>query len=120
MTFLHSCQSQYGRNSALYIAFGSSAWPVNRPRLIITILESLLTLDPPLPFIFARGSNKEGLEDDLVQRVHQSGRGLLVSWAPQVRVLKHEAVGMFLVRPNTDLSDTEADDAHRRMRELGV
>jgi hypothetical protein len=97
ISFLDSCLSQYGSNSVLYIAFGTSAWPVNRPRLISVVLESLLAVEPPLPFVFARGTNQEGLGDAVLEKIRASGRGILVEWAPQMRVLNHEAVGMFLV-----------------------
>ena len=95
--FLDSALATYGRNSAGYISFGTSAWPVNRPRLVELILESLLGLEDPLPFIFVKGSN--AMPDGLEHRVNTSGRGLIVDWAPQIRVLNHAATGIFLVNP---------------------
>ena len=57
MKFLDSAFETYGPNSAAYMSLGTSAWPVNRPRLVDLIINSLLEIEPPLPFVFVKGSN---------------------------------------------------------------
>ena len=78
-------------------SFGSAYWPTLRPELVTAIIESLFELDPPVPFIMATASPTGKVEPELKKRIEASGRGLVVDWAPQVRVLRHEAVGVFLV-----------------------
>ena len=78
------------------MSLGTSAWPVNRPRLVDLIINSLLEIEPPLPFVFVKGSND--LPHGLGENMETSARGLVVDWAPQMRVLKHVATGMFLVK----------------------
>lgn len=115
MAFLDESQVKNGANSSAYIrsvissffglwgltripSFGTSFWPTLRPELITTIIISLLELEQPVPFIFATASPTGKIDEALKKRIQGSGRGLVVDWAPQVRVLRHEAVGMFLVR----------------------
>ena len=78
-------------------SFGTSFWPTLRSELVTAIIDSLLELDSPVPFIFATASPTGKVEPELKKRIEESGRGLVLDWAPQVRVLRHEAVGMFLV-----------------------
>ena len=116
MDFLDDSLARYGKDSAAYIrsasmhhvcplrltdtltlSFGTNFWPVLRPELVTAIIESLLELSSPIPFVFATAMPNGKIEPELKKRVESSGRGLVVDWAPQVRVLRHEAVGMFLV-----------------------
>jgi hypothetical protein len=78
-------------------SLGSTFWPTNRPELITTILDSLLSVSPPFPFIFATASPKASLSAELREKVKTSGRGLILDWVDQVKVLKHPAIGVFLV-----------------------
>lgn len=122
MRFLDVAVEKYGPNTALYFRYavishlqpstrlkiyrvftdelrslGTIFWPTKRPEIIDTIIESLLVADPPMPFVFSTASATGKVTEELKERIAQSGRGLVVDWAPQVKVLKHKAVGMFLV-----------------------
>lgn len=69
-----------------------------RPQLIESLFNFLLTVTPPIPFVFATASVEGKIPQELAERTRGSGRGIIVDWAPQVNVLRHTAVGMFLVR----------------------
>lgn len=62
------------------------------------IVDSLLELETPIPFVFATANADGKMPDALKQKIHDSGRGLVTDWAPQVKVLQHPATGVFLVR----------------------
>ncbi|EJT98324.1 UDP-Glycosyltransferase/glycogen phosphorylase [Dacryopinax primogenitus] len=94
--FLDAALEKYGQKSALYISFGTIAWPLV-PTHIPTLLEVLLKLDPPMPFILTTpGSVMAPLPEELIERVRASGRGLIVDWAPQQAMLSHPALGWVL------------------------
>lgn len=90
-------------------SFGSLFWPTQRPEIIEGLLDTMLRRNPPVPFVFAMAADKAVIPEELVQRVQQSGRGFISRWVPQVEVLRHDAVGAFLVRrsprPPTDPLD---------------
>ncbi|CAD6566482.1 MAG: hypothetical protein TREMPRED_002646 [Tremellales sp. Tagirdzhanova-0007] len=96
MSFLDAALGKYGTNSSAYISFGTVFWPEERPELVTAIIESLLELTEPIPFILATATANGKADPALKKRIEASGRGLIVDWAPQVRVLRHDAVGMFL------------------------
>ena len=98
--FLDDALKQYGTNSAVWISLGSWIWPKKRIEMITNIIDSLLTIEPPLPFVFKLPTKDNGVPDSLVKKVEESGRGIFTDWAPQVKVLQHEATGMFLVGPS--------------------
>ncbi|KAJ7088132.1 hypothetical protein C8R44DRAFT_892927 [Mycena epipterygia] len=54
--FLDTALVQHGPKSVLYISFGSLYFPVATPALVEALLDMLLSLEQPLPFIFALGS----------------------------------------------------------------
>ncbi len=100
--FLDESLKKYGSNCAAFITFGSYSWPKHRMELITHLLESLLEVEPIVPFIFATPApvSREGdtkIPDELIKKVEESGRGIITGWAPQVRILQHEATGMMLV-----------------------
>ncbi|WVR08204.1 hypothetical protein IAU60_005251 [Kwoniella sp. DSM 27419] len=96
MPILDEWYSRYGANSTAYISFGTVFWPDRRPEIMETLVESLLTIEPPLPFIWALTPTNGHIDRDLVDRIHQSGRGKVLAWVPQLDVLRHPAVGIFL------------------------
>ncbi|CAD6569984.1 MAG: NAD-dependent glutamate dehydrogenase [Tremellales sp. Tagirdzhanova-0007] len=68
------------------------------PEVMINVVESLLAIEPPLPFVFRLPSgDASGIPEALVKKAELSGRGIFVGWAPQVKILQHKATGMFLV-----------------------
>ncbi|CAL1352438.1 unnamed protein product [Linum trigynum] len=81
-------------NSVLYIAFGSWVSPIGEPkvRALATTLEAL-----HVPFVWVLGPAwRQGLPRGYEKRLWDSQRGRVVSWAPQMEVLRHSAVGWFL------------------------
>ncbi|KZT56738.1 glycosyltransferase family 1 protein [Calocera cornea HHB12733] len=94
--FLDSALEKYGAKSALYISFGTIAWPLV-PSHIPTLIDVLLKVEPPMPFVITTpGSILAPLPAELVEKVHASGRGLIVDWAPQQAMLSHPALGWVL------------------------
>ncbi|KAJ7751878.1 hypothetical protein DFH07DRAFT_825755 [Mycena maculata] len=96
-TFLDNAVSQYGPRSVLYISFGSFFFPLATPQLIEALVNTLLDLDNPFPFIFALGGKMASLPREIIDRVNSSGRGLVCeSWVEQRAILQHAGVGWFL------------------------
>ncbi|OCF37142.1 hypothetical protein I316_01049 [Kwoniella heveanensis BCC8398] len=96
MSFLDHCLRTYGSESTAYISFGTVFWPTLRPSLIENIVTSLLTLEPPMPFIWATASTNGKISENLRDKIQDSGRGEVFDWVPQMKVLKHPAVGIFM------------------------
>ncbi|KAJ6534594.1 hypothetical protein DFH09DRAFT_1284111 [Mycena vulgaris] len=96
-SFLESSVNKYGARSVLYISFGSVFFPTATPELIEGLVNTLLTLDNPFPFIFVAASRMASLPQELIKRVHSSGKGLVCDfWVEQRAILQHAAVGWFL------------------------
>ncbi|CAK5266642.1 unnamed protein product [Mycena citricolor] len=95
--FLDDSLAKYGPKSVMYISFGSLFFPVATPHLVETMIQVLLDLEPPLPFILVLGGAMATLPDETIDRVHSSGRGLVCDfWVDQKAILKSGAVGWFL------------------------
>jgi hypothetical protein len=72
-------------------------FPVATPQLVEALVDTLLTLEHPFPFIFSLGGQMASLPADLVKRVSASGKGLICDfWVEQRALLQHGAVGWFL------------------------
>ncbi|CAA0836988.1 UDP-glycosyltransferase 82A1 [Striga hermonthica] len=90
-----SCLDWLDRQSAssvLYVSFGSWVSPIHESKIetLALVLEALR-----IPFVWVLGPSwRQGLPNDYAERV--SGHGRVVSWAPQVDVLRHPAVGCYL------------------------
>ncbi|KAJ6473328.1 hypothetical protein DFH09DRAFT_1380281 [Mycena vulgaris] len=96
-SFLEKSANRYGTKSVIYISFGSIFFPTATPELVEALVDTLLTLEKPFPFIFALGGVMASLPKDLIQRVHSSGKGLVCDfWVEQRTILQHDAVGWFL------------------------
>jgi len=87
----------YGKHSAEYVSLGTWVWPRKLIELVLNIIRSLLDVEPPTSFVFTKPAEDSDIPDDLLREVRISGRGIIVLWAPQVRVLQHDATGMMLV-----------------------
>ncbi|KZT56669.1 glycosyltransferase family 1 protein [Calocera cornea HHB12733] len=94
ITFLNNALDKYGVHSALYVSFGSIFFP--RPDLVQILLERLLALERPMPFIFTTASPLAMLSEEMIVKVKESGRGLFVPWAPQQAILAHAALGAIM------------------------
>ncbi|XP_057461012.1 UDP-glycosyltransferase 82A1 [Actinidia eriantha] len=91
MTCLDWLDQQHA-SSVVYVSFGSWVSPIGEGKV-----QSLaLALEASgLKFIWVLGPSwRDGLPDGYMDRVSKQGR--LVSWAPQMDVLRHEAVGCYL------------------------
>ncbi|KAJ7141551.1 hypothetical protein C8R46DRAFT_1200689 [Mycena filopes] len=103
-SFLDGALSQYGAKSVLYISFGISRlshgsffFPTATPQLIETLLDTLLALDHPFPFILGLGGQMASLPQPLIQRVNATAKGLICDfWVEQRAVLQHPPLGWFL------------------------
>ncbi|KIY52796.1 UDP-Glycosyltransferase/glycogen phosphorylase [Fistulina hepatica ATCC 64428] len=97
LDFLDACLERYGPKSVIYISFGTLFAPVNRPELFETLVGTLLTEDPPLPFLFAGGYAQSFVSDKLRESVKKSEFGKMIpDFVPQQAVLNHLATGWFL------------------------
>ncbi|KAG9012068.1 hypothetical protein FRB93_002211 [Tulasnella sp. JGI-2019a] len=95
--FLDKMQARFGR-SVLYISFGSLTFPRETSHLV-ALFDTLLSISPPIPFLFSRDPRYIKLPDDLYGRLNakmEEGLALIVEWAPQQTVLQHPAVSFFL------------------------
>ncbi|KAJ7916631.1 hypothetical protein B0H13DRAFT_1871088 [Mycena leptocephala] len=98
---LHIFWVRYNPNSLaiLYLTAksGRCGFPVATLQLIEALVDTLLALDTPFPFIFALGGKMAFLPDALVERVSASGRGLVCKFLVEQRaILQHAALGWFL------------------------
>ncbi|KZT56227.1 glycosyltransferase family 1 protein [Calocera cornea HHB12733] len=92
IAFLDKALAVHGPHSALYISFGSVFFPPAAHAQIL--LESLLALDQPMPFVITVSAGR--LPEELTAALVASGRGVVVQWAPQQAVLSHAALGWML------------------------
>lgn len=98
------------QNSVVYISFGSWVSPIGEAKVksLALTLEAL-----GLPFIWVLGfAWREGLPEGYSERVSRQGR--IVSWAPQMKVLQHRAVGLYLTHCGWN-STMEAIQCRKRM-----
>ncbi|PRP77563.1 hypothetical protein PROFUN_00424 [Planoprotostelium fungivorum] len=106
LNFLDAQLKQNGPKSLLYISFGSLF--MHDSRTVNLIIDTLLNIEPPIPFLF---SGKLNLPANTTERVQQSGRGehsleappvshpspgLIVPWVPQLAVLSHSVTAAML------------------------
>ncbi|KAJ7136275.1 hypothetical protein C8R46DRAFT_615007 [Mycena filopes] len=95
--FLDGALRQYGAKSVLYISFGSFFFPTATAKLIEVLLNTLLALNQPFPFVLGLGAQMAALPQPLIQRVNATGKGLICDfWVEQRAVLQHPALGWFL------------------------
>ncbi|XP_050230798.1 UDP-glycosyltransferase 82A1 [Mercurialis annua] len=79
-------------NSVLYISFGSWVSPIEEAK-VASLASTLEEIGQP--FIWVLGHAwRQGLPKRYPERVSKQGK--VVSWAPQMEILKHEAVGCYL------------------------
>ncbi|XP_057763595.1 flavonoid 3-O-glucosyltransferase-like [Arachis stenosperma] len=75
--------------SVVYISFGTVIIPP--PHELVAIAEAID--ESGFPFIWSfRGKHDEQLPKGLLERIKDKGK--IVSWSPQVEILKHEAIGV--------------------------
>ncbi|CAI0374973.1 unnamed protein product [Linum tenue] len=99
-------------NSVLYISFGSWVGPIGEPkvRALATSLDAI-----GIPFLWVLGPTwRQGLPRWFEHDLLISQRGRLVTWAPQMEVLQHFAVGCYLTHCEWN-STVEAVQCRKRM-----
>ncbi|KAM7272043.1 hypothetical protein ACFE04_031257 [Oxalis oulophora] len=79
-------------NSVIYVSFGSWVSPIGDSK-VRTLALALESLDRPFLWVL-RSSWRENLPFGYLEGI--SKRGKIVSWAPQMKVLQHKAIGCFL------------------------
>ncbi|KAF7305528.1 Indole-3-acetate beta-glucosyltransferase [Mycena chlorophos] len=108
--FLDDAYARLGKNSVMYISFGSLFFPTANPKHVEAFVETLIASD--FPFIFALprlGNNmKGGLSKAFIERINATRKGLICAfWLEQRPILQHEATGWFLTHGGIN-SITEA------------
>ncbi|KAM4071435.1 hypothetical protein ACB094_11G062100 [Castanea mollissima] len=99
-------------SSVIYISFGSWVSPIGEGKV-----ENLaLALEASgRPFLWVLGSTwREGLPIGYLERVAIKFQGKVVSWAPQMEVLRHKAVGCYLTHCGWN-STMEAIQCQKRL-----
>ncbi|KAJ3554962.1 hypothetical protein NM688_g2830 [Phlebia brevispora] len=91
--FMNNTLRSRGSRSMVFMSFGSLFWPVD-PSKLYTFIDVML--DRRIPFILSHGARGASMPDDLRQRVHDAGLGLLTSWAPQQTILSHPVTAWFV------------------------
>ncbi|KAJ7174998.1 UDP-Glycosyltransferase/glycogen phosphorylase [Mycena crocata] len=92
-TFLDSMGSKYGKDSVLFISFGSVFWPA-RPEQLEDLIDALT--EKKFPFILCHGSPFATVPDALMDKIKTSGLGIATKWCPQQLILNHPTTGWFL------------------------
>ncbi|KAF5725917.1 putative Flavonoid 3-O-glucosyltransferase [Tripterygium wilfordii] len=90
----HNCLEWLDKQSpasVVYISFGSVIQPP--PQELATLAETLETTGYPFLWSF-RGNPDEKLPKGFIERIGEKGK--IVPWAPQLQILGHESVGVFL------------------------
>lgn len=81
-------------NSVIYISFGSWVSPIGEAK-VKSLAMSLETLG--LKFIWVLGLGwRDGLPNGFMERILEMDLGKVVSWAPQMKLLQHRAIGLYL------------------------
>lgn len=79
------------QESVVYISFGSVI--TLPPQELAELVEALK--ECKLPFLWSfRGNPKEELPEEFLERTKEKGK--VVSWTPQLKVLRHKAIGVFV------------------------
>ncbi|KAL7422604.1 hypothetical protein Q5752_003252 [Cryptotrichosporon argae] len=94
MAFLDEMEAKHGKDSVLYISFGSMFYPLGRPELVTWLIESLV--EARMPFLFAHATTLAPADPALLAKIDAHADGCQVKFAPQWAVLEHDAVGFFL------------------------
>ncbi|KAK4343501.1 hypothetical protein RND71_036595 [Anisodus tanguticus] len=97
-------------NSVLYISFGSWVSPIGEAKVnsLALALEAIKR-----PFIWVLGPSwRQGLQKSYLERISKQGK--IVSWAPQMDVLQHKAVGCYLTHCGWN-STMEAIQSKKRL-----
>ncbi|KAG6831438.1 hypothetical protein H0H92_010651 [Tricholoma furcatifolium] len=91
--FLDDMLNTHGKNSVVFMSFGTHFWPT-APEYLDEVINALL--EKKYPFIFAHASPYAHIQPELSEKVKASGIGLLTPWSPQQFILSHQATGWFL------------------------
>ncbi|GMI98508.1 hypothetical protein like AT3G22250 [Hibiscus trionum] len=97
-------------NSVIYVSFGSWVSPIGDAK-IKTLALTLESLNRPFIWVLA-DSWRQGLPNGYPERVSKQGK--LVSWAPQLQILQHEAVGLYITHCGWN-STMEAIQCRKRL-----
>ncbi|KAF9257211.1 UDP-Glycosyltransferase/glycogen phosphorylase [Marasmius fiardii PR-910] len=87
--FMDKILSIRGKNSLVYMSFGSLWWPMGGYAQLF--VEALLKFQ--IPFIFAIASPYQDIPPDLIKKAVDSGLAMFPKWTPQQMILSHPVTG---------------------------
>ncbi|KAI0783052.1 UDP-Glycosyltransferase/glycogen phosphorylase [Abortiporus biennis] len=91
--FMNSILKSHGKESLLYISFGSFFWSTE-PDKIWAFLD--IVMEQNIPFIMSHGSPWAVVPDEVKAKVEKYGQGILSPWSPQQAILAHPVTGWFV------------------------
>ncbi|GJJ12775.1 hypothetical protein Clacol_007020 [Clathrus columnatus] len=91
--FLDGILTKRGKQSLIYVSFGSLFWPPN-PEAVWKILEILLERN--IPILLSYNNQKASMPEALHSTLTLSENAFITPWAPQNAVLQHPVTGWFL------------------------
>lgn len=94
MAFLDKVLEDHGKESLVYISFGSAFFPSERPDIVHAILDTLIAAK--FPFLFAYATELFQVPTDLLTKCENIPNAMTIKVAPQLNVLHHPATGFFL------------------------
>ncbi|RXK42387.1 hypothetical protein M231_00377 [Tremella mesenterica] len=93
LDFLDEQLKLKGPRSVVYISFGSVFFPIHRPEIMPMLLKSLPS---NMTFLLANAGDMSNLTPETAAEWVEGGRGKVVKFAPQWKVLNHPAIAWFI------------------------
>ncbi|EIN06253.1 UDP-Glycosyltransferase/glycogen phosphorylase [Punctularia strigosozonata HHB-11173 SS5] len=94
VNFLDAALKSHGAKSVVYISFGTVWGPWAHPEQLWAMLD--VFMETKVPFIMSHASPFASVPDEVLNKVTESGLGVIAHWSPQQYILSHPATGWFV------------------------